>query len=138
MAKAKSTTSSPKISNYGKNRQARLLKHLKSHQNDAQAIEALNANKTVSTRKASNEKLGWLTPKVNLEVDAFIRSRTNGSITKNHATKLAQVFKYTKKAPFHALAVLVPSGDSMDIVYKNTSKSSNFKGKRKTPENVAA
>lgn len=129
MAKAKTSTTTVKHDNYGKNRQARLLKHLKNHANDQQAVEALNANKTVSTRKAPNEKLGWLSPKVNKDVDAFIRSKSNGSITKDHAVKLAKVFKLTRKATFHALAVLIPSGESMDIVYKNTSKLSNFKPK---------
>lgn len=129
MAKKPQGTTSTKTSNYGANRIKRLLKHLKSHQNDIQTTEALEQNKTVSTRKASNNKLGWMSS--NKEVDSTIRSKLPGSITKQEATIYAKILKFTKKAPFHLLPVLVKTEEGIGYALKHTSKFSNFKGKGK-------
>lgn len=129
MAKKTQTPTAAKTTNYGANRIKRLLKHLKSHPNDSQATESLELNKTVSTRKPSNNKLGWMSS--NKEVDTYVRSKFVGSITKQTAIAHANILKFTKAAPFHLLAVLVKTEDGIGLGFKHLSKFSNFKGKGK-------
>lgn len=129
MAKKPQTTVSAKSTNYGANRLKRLLKHLKKHPNDINSTEALEANKTVSTRKSSNAKLGWMSS--NKEVDSQIRTKFVGSITKSAAVAHAKNIKFMKAAPFHLLATLVKTAEGIGFAYKHNSKLSNFKGKGK-------
>lgn len=129
MAKKQQVTTSTKIHNYGKNRLERLLRHLKKHPNDKNAIAAVELGKTVSTRKASNNKLGWMSS--NKEVDAKLRTKFVGPITKDAVTKEAKILSFIKKAPFHAIATLEHVGTEVKCIFKHTSKLSNFTGKRK-------
>lgn len=129
MAKKPQTPVTAKSTNYGANRLKRLLKHLKKHPNDINATEALETNKTVSTRKASNNKLGWMSS--NKEVDTYVRSKFVGSITKHTAIAHANILKFTKVAPYHLLAVLTKTEEGIGYALKHTSKFSNFKGKGK-------
>ncbi len=127
MSKKQTTTSSPKTSNYGANRLKRILRHLKKHSQDLQAKEALELGKTVSTRKASLNKLGWLS--TDKEVEGKLRSKFIGGITKEALIKEAQVLKFIKNAPFHAVATISKISDKITLSFKHTSKLSNFKPK---------
>ena len=115
MAKAKATTTTVATNNFAKNRKARIEKHLKKHPNDSQALTALRENKQVSTRKASNEKLGWLKKSPGVALHLRV-------VTKQAAGVVARLFAFTRKQPFQQQ--LVPVGG--EFVWKHTNKKSNF------------
>lgn len=130
MSKKSSTTTAPKVSNYAKNRQARLLKHLKIHPNDINAQEIL-ANSSANnqpTRKASKEKSGWLTS--NKSLGELIKSKFTGTVTKEEAKRWAIFVKTSKKVMFwkSPVAVFDKEGNS-SMQMKHISTMSNFKGK---------
>ncbi len=125
MSKKSSTTTAPKVSNYAKNRQARLLKHLKIHPNDRRATVALNENKTQSNRKAPNAKLGWMS--TNKEVDSILRTKFVGTITKESLNIHAKILKLVKKSPFRLTPTLIKTEDGIGLGFKHLSKLSNFK-----------
>lgn len=125
MAKKQTNTTSVKSSNYGLNRKKRLERHLKKHPEDIQAQAALTINKTVSTRKSSNNKLGWMSS--NRTLETILRAKFVGSITKESVTSYARILKFIKNSPFHQLATIVNIDKSVGVVLKHTSKLSNFK-----------
>ena len=130
MAKAKAPTT-PKVSNYGKNKIAKILKHLKSHPDDEQSQQALSSLSVNSqpTRKASKAKLGWLSNAVGSQ----IISRFNGQPTKQAAFAFARAFRFMKVRPFMISPVFVGGPDNTVLLkMKHTSKLSNFKGAVKT------
>lgn len=107
------------------NRKAKLERHLKKHPNDEQGVQALRANKTTSSRKKPISKLGWIG---NNELGAKIRGRFIGGITKEFATKYAQVLRLCRKAQFQLTPVVVPGPNNTFVVeQKHLSKKSNFK-----------
>lgn len=135
MAKKPQATTTVKASNYGANRLKRLLKHLKLHPEDMQAKAALDENKTVSTRKASNSKLGWMSSDKSL--DSTLRSKFVGTVTKEAAMAHARFIRFMKKAQFHMMPVLTSVEGKPSLVFKHTSKLSNFSGKGKATEEKA-
>ena len=121
------------------NRLRKIQKHLKKHPEDAQAQAALSANKTAPTRKASKEKLGWLTSNKNLGEN--IKSKFNGTVTKQEASNWAKFIKLSKKVLFWQAPVVTYDKQGAPILtMKHTNKLSNFKGKikAKTAELKAA
>lgn len=117
----------PVTSNYGINRLKRLTKHLKLHPNDEQAKESLDSNKTLSTRKPSQNKGGWISS--NKAIETILRSKFIGNISKEALKKHAQILKFSTNAPFMKIPVLHKVGEDMIYIWKHTSKLSNFKGK---------
>ena len=112
------------------NRLRKIQKHLKKHPEDAQAQAALSANKTAPTRKASKEKLGWLTS--NKGLGESIKSKFTGTITKQEAGNWAKFIKLSKKVLFWQAPVVTYDKQGAPILtMKHTSKLSNFKGKIK-------
>ena len=121
------------------NRLRKIQKHLKKHPEDAQAQAALSANKTAPTRKASKEKLGWLTS--NKSLGENIKSKFNGTVTKQEAGNWAKFIKLSKKVLFwQAPVVTYDKLGAPVLTMKHTNKLSNFKGKikAKTAELKAA
>lgn len=112
MAKAKTTTTQ-KVSNFAKNRKARIEKHLKKHPSDSQASVALRENKQVSTRKAPVEKLGWL--KKSPSVVPFLR----GSVTKQSASVASRILRFLSKHPFQKQLKVVGEGFDWYILTLN-------------------
>ena len=112
------------------NRLRKIQKHLKKHPEDAQAQAALSANKTAPTRKASKEKLGWLTS--NKGLGESIKSKFTGTVTKKEAGNWAKFIKLSKKVLFWQAPVVTYDKQGAPILtMKHTSKLSNFKGKIK-------
>ena len=121
------------------NRLRKIQKHLKKHPEDAQAQAALSANKTAPTRKASKEKLGWLTS--NKGLGESIKSKFTGTITKQEAGNWAKFIKLSKKVLFWQAPVVTYDKQGAPVLtMKHTNKLSNFKGKikAKTAELKAA
>lgn len=112
------------------NRLRKIQKHLKKHPQDQQASNALTVKSANPTRKASKEKLGWLTSNKNLGEN--IKSKFNGTVTKQEAGNWAKFIKLSKKVLFWQAPVVTYDKQGAPILtMKHTSKLSNFKGKMK-------
>lgn len=112
------------------NRLRKIQKHLKKHPQDQQATATLSIKSANPTRKASKEKLGWLTTNKNL--GESIKSKFIGTVTKQEASNWAKFIKLSKKVLFWKTPVVTYDKLGAPILtMKHTSKLSNFKGKIK-------
>ena len=121
------------------NRLRKIQKHLKKHPQDQQASNALTVKSANPTRKASKEKLGWLTS--NKTLGEFIKSKFTGSVTKEESVRWSKFVKTSKKVLFWQAPVVTYDKQGAPILtMKHTNKLSNFKGKikAKTAELKAA
>lgn len=113
---------------YEINRKRRLEKHLRKHPEDAQARASLTSGSTNPTRKASKEKLGWLTKNKNL--GETIKSKFIGTVTKQEANNWAKFIKLSKKVLFWTSPVTTYKEDGAPVTtLKHVNKLSNFKGR---------
>ena len=130
----KKTSAYTSKGSFALNKQRKIQRHLKKMakkgSNDKQAEQAL-ANCTPNdqpTRKASNEKMGWL--KTNKSLGELIRSKFIGGVTKEQSELWAQHIKLSKKLLFWLTPTLVIEKDKEPVlVMKHTNKLSNFAGK---------
>lgn len=120
------------------NKKRKLAKHMRLHPNDLQSKEA----KLVFTRKAPNNKLGWLTESIKKDVMVTVPylsskgnpinlkfpeqletlTRTFGQaipITRSSAMGFAQVAKFLRKAPYRLTLVPVKTKDNVDFQWKH-------------------
>lgn len=132
MAKKPQAAATPRHSNFGKNRIAKVARHLKKHPNDTQAVAAVASFTTsdLPTRQKSQEKLGWL--KKDLNLGNIIRAQFIGSVTKDQAVKWSRYLSLSKKVLFWPVATLVLNDNKPSIVFKHKNKLSNFKGHKTT------
>ena len=112
------------------NRLRKIQKHLKKHPQDQQASNALTVKSANPTRKASKEKLGWLTS--NKTLGEFIKSKFTGSVTKEESVRWSKFVKTSKKVLFWQAPVVTYDDKGAPVLtMKHTNKLSNFKGKIK-------
>lgn len=139
------------------NAKRRIERHLKKHPEDAQAQAALKGVATKTLRSKPNTKGGWVTEslrssmvyipyltakgspialKAPEQVEAMLRLHGQGApLTRINTKGYAQLLKFTKVSDFHQIPVLevkkVKGQEVTDIVWKHTSKYSNYQGPAK-------
>ena len=139
------------------NAKRRLERHLKKHPEDAQAQAALKGVASRKFRTKPNSKGGWVTESLRAsmvyvpyltakgspialkapeQVEAMLRLHgQNVALTRTNTKGYAQLLKFTKVSDFHQIPVLevkkVKGQEVTDIVWKHTSKYSNYQGPAK-------